>query len=227
MRSWGFYFSAAVDELVADGEIRFDAPAPYVGAVTRLYVDNLDRDGQYIRPAILAYAGGTVVYIEGVGTFAHVRLIGAPRPRIGNLELPIVVLDATPAGLAPGPVTAAFLTAPPPPARAARDAATDPLLVAFDVAKEHLHITDTLHDADVAQKLAAASATIRDYLKGRNDPTWDDTTAPPWIQQAVLLLVAHFYEHRGDEFGAAADNDDRVWNAIANLTRRSRDPALA
>lgn len=104
---------------------------------------------------------------------------------------------------------------------------SDPLLVTLATAKAHLRITDALHDADVGQKLASASASIRDYVKDRNDPTWDDTTAPPWIQAAVLLLLAHQYEHRGDEFGPAGDNDDRVWEAIANLLRRSRDPALA
>jgi hypothetical protein len=218
---------AGVDEsYLRDGEITVDAPAPYVGAVTRLYVDNLDRDGQWIRPMIAAYAAGTVVYLEGAGgTFAHVRLLRAPVAQIGYLELPVQVLDATPTGLETGPVTAAFL--PAPTAGAPRAAATDPLLVSLAAAKEHLAITDTLHDTLVTQKLTAASATIRDYLKGRNDPTWDDTTAPPWITQAVLVLLAHFYEHRGDEFGPAGDNDDRVWTAIANLTRRSRDPALA
>jgi hypothetical protein len=35
------------------------------------------------------------------------------------------------------------------------------------------------------------------------------------------------YEHRGDEFGDGGANDDRVWSAIAHLTVRSRDPALA
>lgn len=103
----------------------------------------------------------------------------------------------------------------------------EPLLVTLATAKAHLRIEDTLHDADVTQKLTSASGTIRDYLKGQNDPTWDDGTAPPWIQAAVLLLLAHQYEHRGDEFGTAGDNDDRVWAAIANLARRSRDPALA
>ena len=225
MRSWGFLFNATPDDQVADGEIRLDAPPPYVGVVTRIYVDNLDRDGQYIRPMILAYAPGTELYIEGAGaTFLYARLLGAPRAKIGYLELPVVTRAATPTGLAVGPLSLAFLA---PAAVGPRDAATDPLLVTLPVAKEHLRITDTLHDADVSNKLAAASATIRDYLKGQYDPTWDATTAPPWIMAAVLLLLAHLYEHRGDEFGDAGDNDDRVWNAIANLTRRSRDPALA
>lgn len=106
-------------------------------------------------------------------------------------------------------------------------------LVTLTTAKRHLRIVDTAHDDDVTQKLTAASATIRDYLKAGNDPAWtpgDDvvaSTVPPWVEAAVLLLLAHLYEHRGDEFGQAQDNDDRVWAAIGNLCRRARDPALA
>lgn len=104
---------------------------------------------------------------------------------------------------------------------------TDPVLVTLDTAKAHIRVTDTDHDADITQKLASASATIRDYLKARNDPLWTPETVPPWIATAVLLLFAHQYEHRGDAFGPSQDNDDRVWAAIANLCQRSRDPALA
>jgi hypothetical protein len=224
MRSWAFLFAAPPDPLtLGDGELRFDAGPPYVGFVTRLYVDNLDRDGQYIRPMVVdAATPGTVLYLEGAGgTFAHLQLLRVPIPQVGYLELPVVVLEASATGIPAGPVTAAFLTPGP------LDAGDDPLLVTLATAKDHLRITDTLHDTDVSQKLKSASATIRDYVKDQNDPTWDDVTAPPWIQAAVLLLLAHLYEHRGDEFGAAGDNDVRVWDAIANLLRRSRDPALA
>ena len=115
-----------------------------------------------------------------------------------------------------------------------RDAAAlGPDLVTLDRGKAHLRIQDTAHDDDVAQKITAASATIRDYLKTGNDPTWtpgDDVTpgtVPPWVEASVLLFLTHLYEHRGDAFGPAQDNDDRVWSAIANLCRRTRDPALA
>lgn len=221
MRSWAFYFSAAPNELVGDGEIRFDAAAPY-GAVTRLYVDNLDRDGQYIRPMILAYGPGTTIYLEGAGgTYARLELLQPPIERIGRLELAIVVREATATGLAVGPVTAAFFRTPR--AAAPRAAADDPLLVTLATAKQHLYITDTAHDSDITQKLRSASGTIRDYLKDRNDPAWDDTTAPPWVVAAVLLLLGHFYENRGDK----QETDDQVWNSIANLLRRARDPTIA
>jgi len=79
----------------------------------------------------------------------------------------------------------------------------------------------------VTQKLEASSAAIRDYLKDRNDPTWTPATVPKWIQAAVLLLLTHQYEHRGDEFGADGENDDHVWSAIGRLCERSRMPTLA
>jgi len=103
----------------------------------------------------------------------------------------------------------------------------DPVLVTLDDAKTHLRIFDTDHDADVTQKMTDASDTIRDYLKDRNDPTWEPGTAPRFVVAAVLLLTAHLYEHRGDEFGPGNDNDVRVWESIGNVLRRARDPALA
>jgi hypothetical protein len=103
----------------------------------------------------------------------------------------------------------------------------DPLLVTLAAAKRHLYVADDLHDDRVLDMLASASETIRKYVKDQNDPTWDDTTAPPELQQAVKLLLAHSYEHAGDEFGPAGDNDDRVWAAIANQLRFWRDPTLA
>jgi hypothetical protein len=104
-------------------------------------------------------------------------------------------------------------------------APTDPDLVTLATAKTHLNITDADHDADVQQKVTAAS--VRDYLKGQNDATWTPTTVPPFVASAVLLLLGQLYEHRGDELGPGQDHNARVWDAIAELCRRTRDPALA
>lgn len=224
MISYGFYFSATPGDSVRDGEIRFDAAAPFVGRVTRLYVDNLDREGQIVRQVVTAYAPGTTIYVESPSgaRFASFRMLRAVVARSGLVEIPVLCLAGSPEGILPGPVDVAFMRGDP----MGRDAATDPDLVTLAVAKQHLRITDVDHDADVQQKLTAASATIRDYLKDRNDPTWTASTAPPWIVSSVLLLLAHLYEHRGDEFGGSQDNDDRVWSAIANLCARSRAPTI-
>jgi hypothetical protein len=100
-----------------------------------------------------------------------------------------------------------------------------PLLVTLDDAKRHLRITDTDHDGDIGAKLDEANETIYNYLKSRADDTWTDATAPREVTAAIKLYLGHLYEHRGDEFGD--ENDDRVWNAIGNVLRRLRDPALA
>lgn len=223
MISHGLWFSATPGDSVRDGEIRFDAVAPYPGRVTRVYVDNLDRDGQVIRHVVLAFAPGATFYIEspGAARFALFRILRASVARSGLVEIPVVCLAASPEGIPAGPVDVAFMRGAP----ITRDAATDPDLVDLATAKTHLRITDNDHDADIQQKLTAASATIRDYLKDRNDPTWTPATVPPWIESSVLLLLAHLYEHRGDEFGS--DNDDKVWTAIGNLCARSRIPTIA
>jgi hypothetical protein len=224
MMAWGFTFATPPGSALGDGEIRLDAPT--VAQATRLYLDNLDHDGQWIRPMIAAYPAGTLLFLEGIGgAYLACRLLQAPIPQIGYLELPVTILSSSPDGVPPGAVQVAFVRAGRP--LGARDAATDPPLITLADAKLQLNVTDDLHDDIITSKLTAASATIRDYLKAQNDPTWTDTTVPPWIAESVRLLLGHLYEHRGDEFGPAQDNDDRVWTAIGNLCRRTRDPALA
>ena len=100
-------------------------------------------------------------------------------------------------------------------------------MITLAEAKVQLRITDTWHDAEVQAAIDAADAAIRKRLKTANDPTWDPLTAPADIKHAVKILMAHFYEHRGDAFGPDQDNDDRVWAAIHHLLAGWRDPALA
>jgi len=101
-------------------------------------------------------------------------------------------------------------------------------LVTLAVAKQHLRIVDDDHDADVQQKLTAASAIIVKYLKAQADPTWTDATVPAPVQHAVLLMLAHLYENRGDDeaFGMSS-RSGALWDAINRLLIGWRDPALA
>jgi Phage gp6-like head-tail connector protein len=103
----------------------------------------------------------------------------------------------------------------------------DPILVTLETAKLHLRITDLDHDADVTLKMTQASETIRRFLDLGNDPLWTSEDVPAEVQAAVLLRLAHLYEHRGDEFGSGNDNDEKNWAAITNCLRHLRDPVVA
>lgn len=54
-------------------------------------------------------------------------------------------------------------------------------------------------------------------------PVWTESTVPGPVQSAVLLMLGHLYEHRGDELAS----DENLWLAISRLLMRLRDPALA
>ena len=99
-------------------------------------------------------------------------------------------------------------------------------LVSFTDAKEHLRVLDDTHDAEIATKLAHASAIIRDYLEAAALPDWDATTTPLPVQAATLLLLTGLYEHRGDD-GAPSDYSAALWREIAELLRRFRKPVFA
>jgi hypothetical protein len=223
--SWPFWFASVPGLPPADGEVRLDAFAPWVGLVTRVFFHTIAKDGARPASAFLAFPVGSLIFLQPQGSrqaLIALRITAPGAARAGYVELPVTCTEAT--AMPSGMVDVFFLRAG---AGLAVTGPGDPDLVTLDVAKAHLRITDTAHDADVAQKVSSASASIRDYLDERNDPTWTPDTVPPWLQAAVLLLLGHLYEHRGDEFGPDSDNDDRVWTAIERLTRRSRDSTVA
>jgi hypothetical protein len=100
-------------------------------------------------------------------------------------------------------------------------------LVSLPTAKTHLRITDNVHDAEIQAKLDLATGTILDYLK-TDHPDWvDEATTPLPVQAAILKLLGSFYEHRGDDSSTADNHESAVWDEIARLLMRQRDPALA
>lgn len=90
-------------------------------------------------------------------------------------------------------------------------------------AKEHLRVSHDQDDPDVFQKLLEATGIITDYLGTQADPAWNEDTTPWHVQAAVLLVLGHLYENRGNDLKMDAD----LWGAIERLLRRSRDPAIA
>ncbi len=96
------------------------------------------------------------------------------------------------------------------------------LLVSLAEAKAHLRVTDTAHDADITQKLEAAQEAVLAYEALAGDPTWDATTAPKAVKHAILLLLTHYYEDRGEDLS----RDEAVWTAIGRLLAFYRDPTI-
>jgi len=99
---------------------------------------------------------------------------------------------------------------------------TLPPLWTLAEAKTHLRIVDMASDADVQQKLDAAQEDIVAYCATAIEPTWTATTTPKAIKHAVLLLLTHLYENRGDDLAP----DEHVWLAIGRLLAMYRDPTL-
>lgn len=98
-------------------------------------------------------------------------------------------------------------------------------LVSFAVAKSHLRITDTDHDAEIQSKLEIASAEIVNYLDVQADPLWDEDTAPLDVQGATLKRLGCLYEHRGDD--GASNDEEKNWDEIGRILARRRNPAFA
>ncbi len=60
------------------------------------------------------------------------------------------------------------------------------------------------------------------YVGVKASQAWTAQTVPADVQHAVLLLLGHLYEHRGDDVSDAA-----VWEAIGRLLSSYRMPGLA
>lgn len=116
------------------------------------------------------------------------------------------------------------------------------ILITEEEAIGHLRIdlvTDgdspaTIIDEDypvLQMKMMQAEDIILDYLKisltsgGDYDHGWDDTTVPPRIKAAILLALSALWDDREGK-GDVGDylKDD---GPIAQILRRSRDPAIA
>ena len=73
-------------------------------------------------------------------------------------------------------------------------------------------------------------AIVLDYLKRPTPETWVAGTVPLPVKQAILLMTAHLFEHRGDAMGGgntSGEVDLTLWDAVGRLLMRLRDPALA
>lgn len=103
-----------------------------------------------------------------------------------------------------------------------------PLLTLSQV-KTHLRIEDNDHDIDLSDKIVQTTSIIYDFLKVTTTPVaWINvdvspavTEIPALVQAAALLTVGELYMNR------ESSDADVLSDAVKNLLRRSRDPALA
>ena len=115
-----------------------------------------------------------------------------------------------------------------PPLDFYRVVITDPLIT-LSMAKDHLRVTDALHDTDISSKILQSQNMILDYLKRGADSTWTVATVPYPVQAAILEMLAHLYEDRAisDLVGLGTMADEKVWASIERKLDRFRDPAMA
>jgi hypothetical protein len=106
------------------------------------------------------------------------------------------------------------------------------VLVTLIQAKEHLGIpsddlADTDRDADIQLKLDQAEGYVLDRCGSTAwwraiTTTWTAVTVPPAVTAAILFVVGHLREHRGDD-----PPDDAFWAVVDRLIGLHKDPVLA
>jgi len=222
MTFWEYQYSSATTAPPGNRQLRFDAAPPYTD-VTRLFVStetSLDRD---VYHSLVGIPPGRILYVQDLDDhtrLVQLRVTGPPVDGGGYFEIPVEWLrtDLPLTGQACALIITTELSASPsPPVR----------LETLANAKLHLHITDPARDAEVIVKLEHASALIYEYIGARADPTWNELTAPDVVQAATLKMLAHLYEHRGDDAASVFGPDAKVWDGISALLMRARDPAVS
>lgn len=100
-------------------------------------------------------------------------------------------------------------------------------LVTLEQAKFHLRVVSTNEDDDIERKVEQASDLVLErcnstsYWRGIT-ATWDMDTVPRSVQAAILVLLAHLFENRGNDMKAHVE----VWAAVDSLIRMQKDPVV-
>lgn len=103
-------------------------------------------------------------------------------------------------------------------------------LVSLVQAKEHLNLPldrdDT--DNDVYLKAEQASAIVLDLCNSTAwwrdiTPAWTEATVPGAVQAAVLMVLTHLHENRGEDM----TKDAAFWESVNRMLGRHKDPVIA
>lgn len=99
-------------------------------------------------------------------------------------------------------------------------------LVTLEAVKRRQRIFHDDDDPDLETMIEQASDIILNYIN-KSDPAWNDQTAPPLIQAAVLLQVGFMWANRGDADPLFAPADGYLDRRITSILYRYRKPVLA
>ena len=101
-------------------------------------------------------------------------------------------------------------------------------LITLEEAKSHLNIVTDAFDIDIQTKAEAASVLVLERCNSTaywrtQTTTWTADTAPQSVRAAVFLVLAHLFQHRGDDMKL----DEMFWKAVDRLLGYHRDPVVA
>lgn len=227
-----YQFSPALTEPPTGSQLRMNADI--LTGVEKIWVRYVTTDGMDAYYALLASAAGWTLWVQDKDDHtrgARYHQTGPPLDKGGYVELPVVIdVDNAPLvaqqvvlGLS-SPADSGTTPTPPPGST----------LVTLQEGKDHLRLTTPAGDpgdADLALKLAAAEATIVDYLKGGDATAWAGDAI---VRAAVLLQFGALYRWRGDDPETLAARASEGYQGeqgylspvITALLQRKRDPTL-
>jgi hypothetical protein len=101
-------------------------------------------------------------------------------------------------------------------------------LVALEDAKRHIRETVSAvaaTDADIQAKLDVATSFVVRQCGALADVTWDESTVPAEVYQAILLLLTELYADRGDD--TARERPFGYYVTMFLIASGYRDPVVA
>lgn len=101
-------------------------------------------------------------------------------------------------------------------------------LITLEEAKAHLNIVNDAFDDDIQRKSEAASVIVLERCNSTaywrtQTSSWTGDTVPMSVKAAVFLVLAHLFQHRGDDMRL----DEAFWTALDRLLAYHRDPVVA
>lgn len=95
------------------------------------------------------------------------------------------------------------------------------MIIDLATAKEHLNIIDTTDDVLIGRKIDAAESHINRLLGFSMETEYADSEVPADLKEAILQLVAHWYENR--EASLVGISAQALPNGLEDIIREHRN----